>query len=130
MCKLILAAAALGMLFPLSASADDSACLRYGYIYNWHVVNDKTLIVEDNWHKKFKVHLIGVCSDLDYHERLGFKSPGGMALSCLSPGDEVITRDFGTGFRQHCAITHIEAYTPDMEKADKAAEAAKHADNH
>jgi hypothetical protein len=125
--KTILALAVLGALLPLTASADDNACLRFGYIYNWHVVNDKTLIVEDNWHKKFKVDLMGLCTNLNYHEHLGFKSFGGMRLSCITPGDEVITRDFGTG-PGHCAITHITAYTPAMEAADKAAKADQHHD--
>jgi hypothetical protein len=100
-------------------------CLRVGEIYNWNALNDRTLVVEDDFHKKFKLQLIGVCSNLKFHEALAFRSIGGLAISCLEPGDQVIERDFATG-PERCSITKIDAYTPDMEKADKAAaQAAK-----
>lgn len=129
--KTILAAASLAALAtPVAALADDNrACLRVGFVYNWDVQNDKTLIVEDEWHKKFKVDLMGYCTNLPWHERLAFKSIGGTDLSCLGPGDEVITREFGTGV-QRCAIRHISVYTKEMEAADKAAKAAKDAEHH
>jgi hypothetical protein len=98
----------------------DNACLQFGYIRNWTALNDRTLIVEDDARKKFKLKLIGVCSDLDYHEQLAFKSRGSLSISCLSPGDQVITRGFGIG-PERCAITSIQNYTPEMEQMDKAA---------
>lgn len=123
--KTILAVAALAALSPQAALAAKD-CLRVGYVRNWHALDDRTLIVEDDWRKKFKLQLIGYCTNLSWHERLAFKSFGGTGLSCLTPGDEIITREFGTG-PQHCAIRHIDEYTPEMEKADKAAaEAAKY----
>ena len=122
--KALLLAAALAALAPNTALAE-RPCLEFGYIYNWTALNDRTLIVEDYYHRKYKMSLIGVCYNLKFHERLAFKSPGALALTCLSPGDEVITRDFGTGFSR-CAITHIDYYTPEMERADRAAaDAAK-----
>jgi hypothetical protein len=105
-----------------------NACLRIGDIYNWNALDDKTLIVEDNWHKKFKLKLIGACFDLKFHNALAFKSVGGMAISCLTPGDDVISRDPALG-PQRCAITSIDPYTADMEAADKAAAAARKAAN-
>ena len=124
--KAILATAALAALAsPVSAGADDSkACLRVGYVRNWDVQNDKTLIVEDDWRKKYKVELMGYCTNLPWHERLAFKSIGGSQLSCLGVGDQVITREFGSGV-QRCVIRRITAYTKEMEDADKAAKAAK-----
>jgi hypothetical protein len=122
--KTLLIAAALAALAPSAALADGRPCLREGFIYSWNAINDKTLIVEDQSHVKFRLGLMGVCSDLKFHERLAFKAVGGMELSCLSTGDEVITREFGTGERLPCAITKVEYYTPEMQAADKAAEAA------
>lgn len=124
--KVMLAVAALLALVTSPALAQQRACLRIGDIYNWNALDDKTLIVEDNWHKKFKLKLIGTCYNLKFHETLAFKSPGSLSISCLSPGDTVIQRDFATG-PSRCAITSIDAYTPDMEAADKAAAAAKKA---
>ena len=124
--KVVLAAAAVLTLVTSPALAQQRACLRIGDIYNWNALDDKTLIVEDNWHKKFKLKLIGTCYGLKFHERLAFKSNGALAISCLSPGDSVIQRDFAMG-ASRCAITSIDNYTPDMEAADKAAAAAKKA---
>ena len=116
-------AAALSVLMTLPASAQHP-CLRVGFIWNWKAINNRTLIVEDNWHQKYRVALIGVCTNLQFHERLAFESVGGMNISCLEPGDEVISHDFASG-PERCAVTHVEAYTPEMEQADRAAEAAK-----
>jgi hypothetical protein len=115
---------ALTAFVALSASPAlaDRPCLQFGHIWNWKPLNRSTLVVEDDDHKKFRLKLIGVCENLDYHERLAFQSRGSFAISCLSPGDEVITRDFGDVNR--CAVTRIEAYTPEMEQADKADQAA------
>lgn len=122
----LLFSAALLALAPLPANAQHP-CLRVGYIWNWRTINNRTLVVEDNWHQKFRVGLIGICNNLQFHERLAFDSVGGMRLSCLEPGDEVISRDFGTG-PERCAVTHVELYTPEMERADHAAEVQKPGD--
>jgi hypothetical protein len=116
-------ALAAAMAAVTSTASAERACLRFGQIYDWKAINDRTLIVEDDSHKKFRLGLIGTCSNLKFHERLAFKSPGSLEISCLSPGDEVISHEFGP---QRCAITRIEAYTPEMERADRAAaQAAK-----
>ena len=64
---------------------------------------------------------------MKFKERLGFKTIGGSDLSCLSKGDEVISRGLGSGFREVCVISKIEPYTAAMQAADKAAKAAKEA---
>jgi len=125
--KIILLAAGLAGLVSAPALANP-ACLEFGEIYNWKVTDDKTLIVEDNFHNRFKVGLMGTCPGISFKERVGFKSPDAMRLSCLGPGDEVVIHNFGTG-GQVCPIRTIVAYTPDMEKADQAAAAAKAAAN-
>jgi hypothetical protein len=124
--RALLAAAALVAVFSAPVSAQQRACLRVGEIYNWNAVNDKTLIVEDNWHKKFKLSLIGTCYNLKFHEALAFRAIGGLEISCLSPGDQVIQRDFPMG-ASRCSITAIDYYTAQEEAADKAAAAAKKA---
>jgi len=99
-----------------------ASCLRQSQIYNWNALNDRTVIVENDFHQKFKLSLMTPCLNMQYHERLGFKSFGGTALSCISRGDDVISGSpIGP---QRCPISKIEAYTPEMEKADKAAKQA------
>ncbi len=114
--------AAVTTMGPTSALAGP-ACLEVGRIWSWKVVDDKTLIVEDDTHQKFKMSLMFNCPNLSFKERVGFKSIGGSELSCLSKGDDVLVRDIG--FPSRCPITDIAPYTPAMEAADKAAAAAK-----
>src|ERR1700744_4109820 len=103
-------------------------CLQQSQIYSWDALNDRTLIVEDMRHQKFKLNLMVSCQHLQFHQRLGFKTFSNTALACLEKGDEVIS---GTEIGpQMCPIKSIEAYTPDMEKADKEAAAAAKAAAH
>lgn len=115
----VLAVAALAATPVLAAPS----CLQLGQIYSWNAPDNKTLIVEDNWHQKFRLSLMGYCQNLTFKERIGFKAFGGTQLSCLSKGDYVLVRD--PGFPQRCPIMDIVPYTPQMEAADKAAKAAK-----
>jgi len=104
------------------------ACLQQDQINNWRALDQRTLIVDDTFRKRFKIKLMTICQDLQFHERLAFKVIGGIGLSCLSSGDEVIAgSDIGP---QHCVIQSIEPYTPEMEKADKDAAAAARAAAH
>jgi hypothetical protein len=121
--KKILAAAAGLLALAAPPALAGPACLELALVWNYKALNDKTLIVEDEAHRKFKLTLMGYCPNLPYKQRLGFKVFGGTELSCISKGDEVISRDFGFPYR--CPIMDIVAYTPAMEQADKAAAAAK-----
>jgi hypothetical protein len=68
-------------------------------------------MVEDNFHNKFRVDLMGYCEGLQFKERVAFHSAGSVALTCMTAGDDVIVRNVGTGF-QNCPITRITAWTP------------------
>ncbi|MGD0189282.1 MAG: DUF6491 family protein [Rhizomicrobium sp.] len=121
--RILSAAAGLAALIPGFAMADPN-CLELSQIWSWKAVDNKTLIVEDNFHHKFKVSLMTYCPDLAFKENLGFQVFGGTGLSCVSKGDQVVDRDRPIG-SYRCPISNIAAYTPEMEKADKAAAAAK-----
>ncbi|HEY2445639.1 MAG TPA: DUF6491 family protein [Rhizomicrobium sp.] len=111
--------ASLAFLLTQSARADAS-CLRIGQIWSWNALDRSTLIVEDNLHQKFKIGLMGYCGQLPFKLSLGFRTVGASSdLTCLSKGDQVISRDIGIHYT--CPISNIVAYTPEMEKADKAA---------
>lgn len=119
--------AALGLAVLAAPGAANARCLQLGQIYNWKALDNKTLIVEDDFHNKYKVSLLAYCPQLTFKERIGFKSFGAAsALACVTAGDDVITHDFGTG-PQRCAIKKVEPYTPEMMKADEEAAAAKKA---
>lgn len=119
--------AVAGLVAAASPALASPRCLEYGQIYNFHALDTKTLIVEDNFHNKFKLSLMGACPTLPFKEGIGFQSFGPhMALTCVSAGDNIVTRDAGVG--QRCPIGKIEPYTADMQKADAAAAAAKKAE--
>jgi hypothetical protein len=123
---ILIAAAGLAILAAPSAFASPS-CLEVGQIYNFKALNDKTLIVEDNFHNKFRVGLLGSCPGLTFKEGIGFKTFGPRtSLTCVSGGDSIVTRNIGTG-GQRCAIQRVEPYTAEMMKADADAAAAKKA---
>jgi hypothetical protein len=53
----------LGFSFSaVSAFAQDNVCLRSQWIYNWEIVDDKTLIVTDRRDQQYKLGLVGVCT--------------------------------------------------------------------
>jgi len=117
-------AAAMPAIAQTPQSTPANACLRFGEIYSWNAPDNRTLIVEDNLHQKFKLSLMGYCPNVTFKERVGFRSRGAMRLTCMSPGDDVVVNNMGSG-SQRCPIQSIVAYTPAMQKADEAAAAAK-----
>jgi hypothetical protein len=122
--KTTFAFAALAATLLVTPAMASRTCLQQSLIYSWKALNDRTLIVEDKFHDKFKLSLMVPCQHLQFHENLGFRTFSNTALACVLKGDEVIS---GTPIGpQHCPINTIEPYTADMEKADKAAaDAAK-----
>lgn len=94
------------------------ACLQIGRIWSWYAPDNRTLIVENDTRKKFKLDLMGTCPGLTFKNTIGIRSPGGSYLSCVTPGDSVFFHDIGMSMR--CVISKISHYTPEMEKADKA----------
>lgn len=124
--RFVLAAAAFVATAALPAAAQSpraamrNDCLRFGEIYSWNAPDNRTLIVEDSLHKKFKVSLIGYCPNVTFKERVGFRSRGAMRLTCILPGDDVIVNNLGAG-SQRCPIKSVVDYTPAMQKAEEAA---------
>jgi len=126
--KTIFALAVLTASLLSAPALADRVCLQRSQIYNWDAQNDRTIIVEDMLHKKYKLSLMVSCQHLQFHQTLGFKTFDPSALACVTKGDSVIS---GTEIGpQTCPIKSIEAYTPEMEKADKDAAAAAKAAAH
>ncbi|HEX3944372.1 MAG TPA: DUF6491 family protein [Rhizomicrobium sp.] len=121
---IVATAAALPGIAQTPQTAAPNTCLRFGEIYSWNAPDNRTLIVEDNLHRKFKLSLMGYCPNVTFKERVGFRSRGAMRLTCMSAGDDVVVNNMGSG-SQRCPIQSIVAYTPAMQKADEAAAAAK-----
>jgi hypothetical protein len=110
----------------MPASAADNSCLMHSYVDGWGSHGDHAMIVNDRFGRKFLLTLAGYCADLDYSMAVGIRSPGGGGFSCVERGDRIVMRGGGAmGGPSACWVTKIERYTPEMEKAYKAALEAK-----
>ena len=91
-----------------SALAQDNFCLRSNQIYNWEIVDDKTMIVTDRRDQQYEIGLVGSCAGLQQTRfSLAFESLS--ELSCLRPGDSIHYNDLSFG-RERCTISSIESY--------------------
>lgn len=115
--RIFLLAAGLAAFIAGPAAAQSNECLRLDRILNWHVVNDRTMIVEDNSHRKFQLDMLGTCPALAWQERIGFKVIGGTELSCVTPGDQILTR--GPGSFGPCSIRSIRPLPPGHKGANR-----------
>jgi hypothetical protein len=101
----------------------DPVCLRQRDIYDFQTVpGNRSLIVIDQARKRYRLNFMGICSNLQYHLNLGFKTHGVGTLSCVAKGDSVLQRD-EVGPNQ-CIIKGVEYQTPVLDKADAEAAAA------
>ena len=88
-------------------------------------LGNRAVIVTDRRKNKFLVSFAGACRALDDTSRLGFQTMEQSRLACVVKGDSLVSlrdADFG-GLGRSCNVQRIEAYTPEMEKADTVAKA-------
>ena len=115
---LFLSALGLGLgIGAESVYAQDNICLRSRDIYNWEIIDDKTLIVTDRRDQQFKLGLVGTCAGLQQTRfSLAFESLS--ELSCLRPGDSIHYTDLAFG-RERCTISSIEPFVSDESDVDE-----------
>jgi hypothetical protein len=88
-------------------------------------LGNRSVIVTDHAKQKFLVSFAGACRALDDTSRLGFQTMEQSRLACVERGDSLVSlrdADFG-GIGRSCNVQKVEAYTPEMEKADTVAHA-------
>ena len=119
----LLCAAAPAFAQTPGPTASEPVCLRQGYIYDFqNVPGDRSLVVTDRARKRYRLNFMGVCSNLQYHLGLGFKTHGAGTLSCVAKGDQVVMHDVvGPNW---CVIKDIQYQTPALDRSDAAAAAA------
>ena len=109
--------------FPAMAAP---VCLQRTQTANFQPrLGNRSVIVTDQIKNKFLVSFAGACRALDDTSRLGFQTMEQSRLACVEKGDSLVSlkdADFG-GFGRSCNVLKIEAYTPEMEKADAVAKA-------
>ena len=115
---LLAAAVLVCVAVPAIAQPGGPVCLRQIDLYSFDAVpGNRSLIVEDRRHQRYRLNFQGICTGLQYKMGLAFKSFSNSSLSCLSRGDQVIQRDpVGPS---HCVIRDIQRQTPEMDRADR-----------
>lgn len=120
----ILCIAPLFIAAPALAQPGPNACLQSNRIRDFDPQPDnRTIIVTDTLNHKYLVRLQYPCLDLKFRMNLGFQSLNNSRLACLERNDRVIVRRQLGMVGDRCLIDSVTAYTPAMEKADKAAKA-------
>ena len=108
--------------YPPKPIPNEPACLRERNIYDFKPVpGNRSLIVIDRARQRYRLNFMGICSNLQYHLGVGFKTNGVGGLSCLAKGDSVIVRDVVTPIP--CIIKDIQYQTVALDQADAAAAA-------
>lgn len=98
-------------------------CLELGFISGWqNTNNNSSLIIENDSNHKFRIDLMGPCPGLDFTQGLALRSPGGMALSCVSPGDTIAFHN--AGMPQTCFINKVTPL-PDSTKIERKQQPAQ-----
>ena len=92
--------------FAVVPAGADTQCLQIGRIWSFHPLDTKTLIVEDQLYRKFRVALAGYCPRLPFKLSLTIKSASGISgLDCVRRGDTVISQDVGMPYT--CPVMSI-----------------------
>ncbi len=119
----IFSCAAILCLGPAASQAQvpqKPPCLRQIDIYSFDPVpGNRSLVVEDRSHRRYRVNFMGICSGLQYKLGLRFKTFSTSNLSCLSRGDQVIRRD--PVAPSQCIIRDIQYQTPELDRKDREA---------
>jgi len=124
--KTTIIAAALLMAVTAAPALAGDFCLMNRDVDGWGTRDAHTLIVNDRFARKYLVSVAGWCQDLDFSMGIGIRSLGG-GSSCVDRGDRIVMRGAGAMDRHAiCTIMKIERYTPEMEKAYRAAREAEH----
>lgn len=120
----LLVCAAVPALAQSLAPPPAKACLTQINMWSFDAApGNKSLIVTTRDHQRYRVNFTVPCYNLQWHMGLRFKTFGTSNLSCVERGDQVLMRDVGgPGF---CMIQSVQYQTPDLDKADAMAAAAR-----
>ncbi len=104
---------------PHAASAASTAAPKeasipfanHGGIYNWGVVDNRTLLIQGRNRKWYKATLFAPCSNLPFAQTIGFKTNAGGSFDKFS---SIVVR------RQRCSLTSLVEIPPPVKQPNKA----------
>jgi hypothetical protein len=102
------AAAAASAAAPKEASIPFA---NHGGIYNWGVVDNRTLLIQGRNRKWYKATLFAPCIDLPFAQTIGFKTNASGSFDKFS---SIVVR------RQRCSLTSLVEIPPPVKKPNKS----------
>jgi len=97
-----------------SAAAPKEASIpfaNHGGIYNWGVVDNRTLLIQGRNRKWYKATLFAPCIDLPFAQTIGFKTNASGSFDKFS---SIVVR------RQRCSLTSLVEIPPPVKKPNKS----------
>jgi len=104
---------------PNPAAAADTAAPKeasipfanHGGIYNWGVVDNRTLLIQGRNRKWYKATLFAPCIDLPFAQTIGFKTNASGSFDKFS---SIVVR------RRRCSLTSLVEIPPPVKKPNKS----------
>ena len=111
LCALALSSSAIPVAFAVESRVErERACLQNNRIWSWNAVNERTLVVTDEYYRPFLVRLTSGCVGLT-NATVALQFNTWTNLGCLEKGDRVSFRDPLLGFLT-CTVTEVQPYVP------------------
>jgi len=103
---------------PAAARNAGQQCFNVRNVYNFHAVNDRTVLVEVGTSRMYELQIVGVCPDVDWTQRLAIRTTGGSSWVCSGMDAElVIPSPSGT---QRCSVVGTRELSPAEVQAYRA----------
>ena len=87
----LVACAADGSQPPREAAADSARqCFNARNVYNFHAVDDRTVLVEVGRNRMYELQIVGVCPEIDWTQKLAIRTTGGSSWICRGLDAELV----------------------------------------
>jgi hypothetical protein len=105
---------------PARAAAADSArqCFNARNVYNFHAVNDRTVLVEVGTKRIYELQIVGVCPEIDWTQKLAIRTTGGSSWICRGLDAELVVPS-PSGV-ERCPVVGTRELTPAEVEAYRA----------
>jgi hypothetical protein len=101
-----------------AAAAKQQQCFNVRNVYNFHAVNDRTVLVEVGTSRMYELQIVGVCPEIDWTQKLAIRTTGGSSWICRGMDAElVVPSPSGT---ERCPVVGTRELTPAEVQAYRA----------
>jgi hypothetical protein len=71
-------------------AAGGQQCFNARNVYNFHAVNDRTVLVEVGTKRIYELQIVGVCPEIDWTQKLAIRTTGGSSWICRGMDAELV----------------------------------------